>query len=40
LGVRLHDPARIATGKEWRTVDNGLSWSKDMTLHFAIGYPF
>ncbi len=40
LGVRLHDPARIAEGKQWRTAGNGLRWSDDCALHFAIGYPF
>ena len=40
LGVKLHDPGRIEEGTQWRTKQNGLSWSKDCTLHFAIGYPF
>ncbi len=43
LGVKLHDPSRIygeLSGTQWRTVPNGLSWKDDMTLHFAIGYPF
>lgn len=40
LGVRLHDPARIAEGKQWRTAGNGLNWRDDCALHFAIGYPF
>ena len=40
MGVRLHDPARIAEGKQWRTVGNGLNWKDDFALHFAIGYPF
>ncbi len=40
LGVRLHDPALIDKGKQWRTVPNGLCWKDDFALHFAIGYPF
>lgn len=40
FGVKLHDPSRIAEGKQWRTAPNGLKWKDDMTLHFAIGYPF
>lgn len=43
LGVKLHDPSRLygeLAGTQWRTVPNGLSWKDDMTLHFAIGYPF
>lgn len=40
LGVRLYDPALLATGKQWRTVGNGLNWNNDCALHFAIGYPF
>lgn len=40
LGVRLHDPALIAEGKQWRTAGNGLNWRDDCALHFAIGYPF
>ena len=40
FGVKLHDPSRIAEGKNWRTVQNGLCWKDDMTFHFAIGYPF
>ena len=40
FGVKLHDPSRIAEGKQWRTAPNGLGWSDDMTFHFAIGYPF
>ncbi len=40
FGVKLHDPSRIAEGKQWRTVPNGLGWKDDMTFHFAIGYPF
>lgn len=40
FGVKLHDPSRIAEGKQWRTAANGLGWKSDMTLHFAIGYPF
>lgn len=40
FGVKLHDPSRIAEGKNWRTVPNGLCWKDDMTFHFAIGYPF
>ncbi len=40
-GVKLYDPTRLYTdNKVWRTVPNGLSWNSDMTLHFAIGYPF
>ena len=40
FGVKLHDPSRIAEGKQWRTATNGLGWKNDMTLHFAIGHPF
>ena len=40
FGVKLHDPSRIAEGKQWRTAPNGLGWKDDMTFHFAIGYPF
>ena len=43
FGVKLHDPGRIygsRAGTQWRTVANGLCWKDDMTLHFAIGYPF
>ena len=43
LGVKLHDPSRLygdLAGTQWRTAPNGLSWKDDMTLHFAIGYPF
>ena len=40
FGVKLHDPSRIAEGKQWRTAANGLGWKNDMTFHFAIGYPF
>lgn len=40
FGVKLHDPSRIAEGKQWRTAGNGLGWKDDMTFHFAIGYPF
>jgi hypothetical protein len=40
FGVKLHDPSRIAEGKQWRTAPNGLCWKDDMTFHFAIGYPF
>ena len=40
FGVKLHDPSRIAEGKQWRTAANGLGWKDDMTFHFAIGYPF
>ena len=40
FGVKLHDPSRIAEGKQWRTAPNGLGWHDDMTFHFAIGYPF
>lgn len=40
FGVKLHDPSRIADGTQWRTVPHGLKWKDDMTLHFAIGYPF
>ena len=43
FGVKLYDPARIngpRAGTQWRTVGNGLGWDDDMTLHFAIGYPF
>lgn len=41
LGVKLYDPSRLNTDRRmWRTVPNGLRWKDDMTLHFAIGYPF
>ncbi len=43
LGIKLYDPSYLYTGapeKIWRTARNGLSWKDDMTLHFAIGYPF
>ena len=40
FGVKLHDPSRLWEGKQWRTVENGLGWKRDMTFHFAIGYPF
>lgn len=40
FGVKLHDPSRIAEGKQWRIAPNGLCWKDDMTFHFAIGYPF
>lgn len=40
FGVKLHDPSRISDGTQWRTAPNGLKWKDDMTLHFAIGYPF
>ena len=40
FGIKLYDPSRIDEGKQWRTATNGLGWKDDMTLHFAIGYPF
>lgn len=41
LGVKLYDPSRLYYDqKQWRTASNGLNWKDDMTLHFAIGYPF
>ena len=43
FGVKLYDPSRLygeLSGSQWRTVPNGLSWKDDMSLHFAIGYPF
>jgi len=40
FGVKLYDPSRISEGKEWRIAQNGLGWKRDMTFHFAIGYPF
>ena len=41
FGVKLYDPSRIYYDqKQWRTATNGLCWKDDMTLHFAIGYPF
>ncbi len=43
LGIKLYDPSYLYTStpeKVWRTAPNGLSWKNDMTLHFAIGYPF
>ena len=42
-GVKLYDPSRLydsLAGTQWRTVSNGLNWKNDMSLHFAIGYPF
>ena len=41
LGVKLYDPSRLYYDqKQWRTAANGLGWKDDMSLHFAIGYPF
>ncbi len=43
LGIKLYDPSYLYTSspeKVWRTAPNGLGWKNDMTLHFAIGYPF
>ena len=42
FGVKLYDPALRydGSGKQWRTVPNGLNWADDMAFHFAIGYPF
>ena len=43
FGVKLYDPSRLygnLAGTQWRTVGNGLNWREDMSLHFAIGYPF
>lgn len=41
FGCKLHDPSRTNFDqKQWRTVQNGLCWKDDMTIHFAIGYPF
>lgn len=41
FGIKLYDPTRLHTDqKTWRTAPNGLGWKDDMTLHFAIGYPF
>ncbi len=43
LGIKLYDPSYLYTDtpeKVWRTAPNGLGWKNDMTLHFAIGYPF
>lgn len=41
FGVKLYDPTRLNTdGLVWRTAANGLGWNRDMTFHFAIGYPF
>jgi len=42
FGVKLYDPALLydGSGKQWRTVPNGLNWKDDMAFHFAIGYPF
>ena len=43
FGVKLYDPSRLydqLAGTQWRTVPNGLNWKDDMSLHFAIGYPF
>ncbi len=40
-GVKLYDPTRIYyDSKQWRTAANNLNWKDDVTLHFAIGYPF
>jgi len=44
-GCKLYDPSRLSfdsetPNKSWRTAKNGLGWKDDMTLHFAIGYPF
>jgi outer membrane protein assembly factor BamA len=42
FGVKLYDPSLLydGSGKQWRTVGNGLNWKDDMAFHFAIGYPF
>lgn len=42
FGVKLCDPSLLydGSGKQWRTVGNGLNWKDDMAFHFAIGYPF
>lgn len=40
FGVKIYDPSRIEESKQWRTMDNGLNWKRDVTLHFAVGYPF
>ncbi len=42
LGIKLYDPSYlyIAPEKVWRTAPNGLGWKNDMSVHFAIGYPF
>ena len=43
FGVKLYDPSRLYgddAGTQWRTVPNGLKWKEDMSVHFAIGYPF
>ena len=42
FGVKLYDPSLLydGSGKQWRTVPNGLNWKDDMAFHFAIGYPF
>ena len=41
FGVKLYDPSRIYyDNKQWRTAANSLCWNDDMTIHFAIGYPF
>ena len=42
FGVKLYDPSRRydGSGAQWRTAGNGLNWTDDMALHFAIGYPF
>jgi hypothetical protein len=43
MGVKLYDPSCLygpLAGKQWRTVQNGLSLKDDVALHFAIGYPF
>lgn len=39
VGMKLHDPSRITYGTQWRP-GNGLNWSDDFAIHFAIGYPF
>ncbi len=43
LGIKLYDPSYLFTSvpqNVWRTAPNGLGWKDDMTVHFAIGYPF
>lgn len=42
MGVKLYDPSLLydGSGKQWRTIANGLRWKDDVALHFAIGYPF
>ena len=41
MGVKLYDPTRLYYDQmQWRTAANHLNWNDDVTIHFAIGYPF